>query len=174
MDIKKLSKVMDSFGDDLADYFKSNTTYKVISRPVEVILTNGAPENYSFKIILDGNRIGKVSPRRGATTVKERQEVRRLSDEWNAQVKESKSVPQSEIDEFFTNLDKAYREALDEREKLQHIVAYRHLNINVIERRDGFDWSVSLLGSDDMEQGHSNSYNELISDLQKAIDKVNV
>lgn len=172
MDIEGLVRIQDSAESELEKFLKENTSYKLSKSGDKITLSNGSPENYSFMLILDGERIGKLSPRRGATSVKERVEMRKLVEDWNSKASNS-LISQSEIDNFFTDLDKAYRKAVNDGEKLQHLVAYKHLNVNVVENREGFEWSFSVVGSNDISYGDSESYNDLIEDLQNEIDKVN-
>lgn len=172
MNIRGLVKIQDSAESNLEKFLKENTSYKLSKSGDKITLSNGSPENYSFMLILDGERIGKLSPRRGATSAKERVEMRKLVEDWNSKASNS-LISQSEIDNFFTDLDKAYRKAVNDGEKLQHLVAYKHLNVNVVENIEGFEWSFSVVGSNDISYGDSESYNDLIEDLQNEIDKVN-
>lgn len=172
MNIEGLVKIQDSAESELEKFLKENTSYKLSKSGDKITLSNGSPENYSFMLILDGERIGKLSPRRGATSPKERLDMRKLAEEWNSKASNS-IISQSEIDDFFTDLDKAYRKSIDNGEKLQHLVAYKHLNVNIIEKKNGFEWSFSLVGDGDIKYGNSESYNDLIHDLQSEIDKVN-
>lgn len=76
-------------------------------------------------LILDGERIGKLSPRRGATSAKERVEMRKLVEDWNSKASNS-LISQSEIDNFFTDLDKAYRKAVNDGENFNILL---HISI---------------------------------------------
>lgn len=173
MDINCLKFIADS--SDLSSYLKDKTGFNSKEVGNSIILST-KQRGELFVIPFHGKYMEVPKPKRGATELKERILVKNAVKEWNDEHPDEEGkgrVPKSDKDKFFKDLYDSYKKAIENGNSLFVSTGYSVLNSTVVEKGDFYDWSVTVWGEPGQgKSGKSTTFNQLISDLDKAIDEL--
>lgn len=173
MDLNYIKFIADS--SDIVEFLKEKTRFDAKESGNSIILFTKS-RGELFKIPFHGKYLEVPKPKRGATELKERILVKNAVNDWNRDHPEEQDkgrVPKSDKDNFFKDLYKAYQSAVENGNLLFMSSGYSVLNSTVVEENDNYVWSVTVWGEPNQgKEGKSTTFNQLISDLDKAIDEL--